>query len=92
MGGANIVSNLYAITSSGALSSAGNDFALYGSQQLASAVNITPDTKGLDIAFSITDGVTLGFGIDLDGNGVAAGQTGPNDAVFEGLKFKITAN
>ena len=91
MGGANIVSNLYAITSSGALSSAGNDFALYGSQQLASAVNITPDTKGLDIAFSITDGVTLGFGIN-HGNGVAVGQTGPNDAVFEGLKFKITAN
>ena len=90
MGGANIVSNLYAITSSGALSSAGNDFALYGSQKLASAVNITPDTKGLDIAFSITDGVTLGFGID-HGPGVAAGQTGPNDAVFEGLRFKITA-
>lgn len=93
MRGESVVTDLYAITSAGTLSSnAGDDFALFGSQILNSPISITPNTSNIDIGFSITDGVTLGF---VNGgppfNAPAQNTDAPVDAVFEGLKFLISA-
>ena len=86
MNGTSVVTDLYMTTSDGTLSTATiDDFAIYGSQTLGSSVSVTPETTGLNIAFSISDGVTLGFGS-------AASNAAPDDAVFEGLKFQISAN
>ena len=91
MGGETILTDLYMTTADGVeAKSAKQEAAFFASQKLVNEVIITPNTTELDIAFSITDGVVLGFGIDL-GGGIAGAQTGPNDAMFEGLKFKITA-
>lgn len=91
MDGETILTDLYMTTAAGVVAQyPEQEAAFFASQRLVDEVIITPDTTGLDIAFSITDGVVLGFGIDL-GGGLAASQTGPNDAMFEGLKFKITA-
>ena len=90
MGGENVVTNLYMMDAGGALSTQyANDFAIFGSQELTSSVNLSENTTNLDIAFSITDGVALGFD-DLQNN--ANAPTGPIDFVFQGIKFKITAN
>jgi len=79
--GVSIVSDLYMINSSGSLSNSFNDdFALYGSQKLSEPVTIDATTENIDIAFSITDGVSIGFN----------GGT-PDDAVWEGIQFVITA-
>ena len=92
MGGQSVITNLYMIDQNGSLSTSyNNDFAILGSQILSDQVIITPSTSSLDIAFSITDGVMVGFDIDFDQDNTTGTQTGPNDAVFEGLKFKITA-
>jgi len=92
MGGETILTDLYMTTADGVeAKSAKQEAAFFASQKLVNEVIITPNTTELDIAFSITDGVVLGFGIDF-GSGIAGAQTGPNDAMFEGLKFKITAN
>ena len=91
MGGETILTDLYMTTADGVeAKSAKQEAAFFASQKLVNEVIITPNTTELDIAFSITDGVVLGFGIDF-GSGIAGAQTGPNDAMFEGLKFKITA-
>ena len=91
MGGETILTDLYMTTADGVEArNAGQEAAFFASQTLVNEVIITPNTTELDIAFSITDGVVLGFGIDF-GSGIAGAQTGPNDAMFEGLKFKITA-
>ena len=91
MGGETILTDLYMTTADGVeAQNAGQEAAFFASQTLVNEVIITPNTTELDIAFSITDGVVLGFGIDF-GSGIAGAQTGPNDAMFEGLKFKITA-
>ena len=91
MGGETILTDLYMTTADGVeAKDAEQEAAFFASQKLVNEVIITPNTTELDIAFSITDGVVLGFGIDF-GSGIAGAQTGPNDAMFEGLKFKITA-
>ena len=93
MQGQRVVSDLYAITSGGILSTNSNDdFALFGSQILNQPISINPNTSNIDIAFSITDGVTIGF---VNGgppfNRPARNTDAPVDAVFEGLKFLISA-
>tara|TARA_B110000977_G_scaffold199253_1_gene286101 strand:+ start:58 stop:942 length:885 start_codon:yes stop_codon:yes gene_type:complete len=91
MGGETILTDLYMTTADGVEAiNANQEAAFFASQTMVDEVKITPDTTELDIAFSITDGVVLGFGIDF-GSGIENTQTGPNDAMFEGLKFKITA-
>lgn len=93
MQGQRVVSDLYAITSDGILSTNFNDdFALFGSQILSQPISINPNTSSIDIAFSITDGVTIGF---VNGgppfNRPARNTDAPVDAAFEGLKFLISA-
>ena len=84
MGSDTVVSDLYMLDSSGVESTSYNDdFALFGSQILTSPVTIRPETSSIDIAFSITDGVTVGF---------TSSYTGPKDAKLDGIKFKISAN
>ena len=91
MGGETILTDLYMTTADGVEAiNANQEAAFFAGQTMVDEVKITPDTTELDIAFSITDGVVLGFGIDF-GSGIENTQTGPNDAMFEGLKFKITA-
>ena len=91
MGGETILTDLYMTTADGVeAENADQEAAFFAIQTLVDEVIITPNTTELDIAFSITDGVVLGFGIDF-GSGIESAQTGPNDAMFEGLKFKITA-
>ena len=85
MGGETIVTDLYMATAAGVeAANQGEEAAFFGSQALSAPVTINPNTTSVDISFVITNGVTLGFP-----NG--AGR-GPYDAVFEGLKFRITAN
>ena len=85
MAGETVVTDLYMATTAGVeAANQGEEAAFFGSQKFSAPVTINPNTTSLDISFGITNGVTLGFP-----NG--AGR-GPNDAVFEGLKFKITAN
>ena len=92
-GGQSIVSDLYMIASDGTLSTGfANDFALYASQRLLAPVDVSVDTKNIDVAFSITDGVAIGFDTAFDlANSISASTRGPNDAVWEGLQFIITA-
>ncbi|MDA9318473.1 hypothetical protein N9Q54_01405 [Octadecabacter sp.] len=91
MGGVTILTDLYMTTADGVEAiNADQEAAFFASQKLVDEVNITPNTTELDIGFSITDGVVLGFGINF-GSGIEDDQTGPNDAMFEGLKFSITA-
>ena len=85
MAGETVVTDLYMATTSGVeAANQGEEAAFFGSQAFSAPVTINPNTTSLDISFVITNGVTLGFP-----NG--AGR-GPYDAVFEGLKFRITAN
>ena len=91
MGGETILTDLYMTTADGVeANSEAQEAAFFASQTLIEEVKITPNTTEIDIGFSITDGVVLGFGIDF-GSGIDNTQTGPNDAMFEGLKFNITA-
>ena len=83
MGGETIVTDLYMATAAGVEAEDENDEeAFFGSQIFSAPVTINPNTTSLDIAFGITNGVTLGFPN-------VAGR-GPDDAMFGGLKFKIT--
>ena len=93
MQGQRVVTDLFAITSDGILSTkADDDFALFGSQILNQSISITPNTSNIDIAFSITDGVTIGFANGGPPFNVPARNTdAPVDAAFEGLKFIIQA-
>lgn len=102
MRGETVVTDLYAITSAGELSTNfGDDFALFGSQILNQAITITPNTSNIDIGFSVTGGVTIGFtsgdptdtydAIAKTFNGTASAGHAPVDAVFDGLKFIVTA-
>lgn len=85
MNGEAVVSDLYMVDSTGALSSgAVNDFAIFGSQRLQSPVVVSPNTQQLDIGFTITDGVSIGFS-NQGGGGT------PVDAAFEGIRFRFSA-
>ena len=85
MAGETVVTDLYMATTAGVeAANQGEEAAFFGSQALSAPVTINPNTTSVDISFVITNGVTLGFPNE-------AGR-GPYDAVFEGLKFRITAN
>ena len=85
MAGETVVTDLYMATTAGVeASNPSEEAAFFGSQAFSAPVTINPNTAALDISFVITNGVTLGF--------PSGAGRGPNDAVFEGLKFKITAN
>lgn len=83
MQGLDIVSDLYMISSDGTLSTSfADDFAIYGSQRLLTPITVEAkdgERPIIDIGFSVTDGVTIGFDGDR-----------PDDAVFEGLKFNVS--
>ena len=83
MAGETVVTDLYMATTAGVeASNPSEEAAFFGSQAFSAPVTINPNTTSLDISFVITNGVTLGF---PNGTG-----RGPNDAMFGGLKFKIT--
>ena len=83
MAGETVVTDLYMATTAGVeASNPSEEAAFFGSQAFSAPVTINPNTTSLDISFVITNGVTLGFPNE-------AGR-GPNDAMFGGLKFKIT--
>lgn len=83
MRGQSVATDLFMITNTGVLSNSfDNDFALFGSQTLNNPISINPKTSNLDIGFSVTDGISLGF----DGS-----MTAPFDAVFNGLRFIVTS-
>mgnify|MGYP001063724458 FL=1 len=85
MAGEQVVSNLYMTDADGTTPSVSDETSkrILGSQVLGNQVTVTPSTSYIDVSFAITDGVAVGFKDD---------QTGPYDAVFEALKFQITAN
>ena len=87
MAGEQVVSNLYMTDADGTTPSSSESTSkrILGSQKLGNQVTVTPSTSNIDVSFAITDGVAIGF---PDAQNV----TGPHDAVFEALKFKITAN
>ena len=87
MAGEQVVSNLYMTDADGTTPSSSESTSkrILGSQELGNQVTVTPSTSNIDVSFAITDGVAIGFPNDQS-------LTGPHDAVFEALKFKITAN
>jgi len=87
MAGEQVVSNLYMTDADGTTPSSSESTSkrILGSQKLGNQVTVTPSTSNIDVSFAITDGVAIGFPS-------VQNVTGPNDAVFEALKFKITAN
>lgn len=102
MRGETVVTDLYAITSAGELSTnSGDDFALFGSQILNQAITVTPNTSNIDIGFSVTGGVAIGFSSGDPSAaydnanetflGTASAGHAPVDAVFDGIKFVVTA-
>jgi len=89
MGGETVVTDLYMATTAGVEASGPNEeAAFFGSQAFGTPVTISPNTASINISFGITDGVTLGF----PDRAVGGPERGPDDAIFEGLKFKMTAN
>ena len=84
MEGEQVVSNLYVTDADGTTQSNSEDTSkrILGSQILGNQVTVTPSTSNIDVSFVITDGVAVGMNINDE----------PYDAVFDGLKFKITAN
>lgn len=95
VGGQSVVSDLYMLTEAGVLSQQeSDDFALWGSQRLTIPAKISPTTKTLEIAISVTDGVVMAFD-HPDGNNNFTGCTDSNgcvyDAAWEGLKFIVRA-
>lgn len=83
MAGETVVTDLYMATTAGVeASNPSEEAAFFANQAFSAPVTINPNTTSLDISFVITNGVTLGFPN-------VAGR-GPNDAMFGGLKFKIT--
>jgi hypothetical protein len=89
MGGETVVTDLYMATTAGVEARGPNEeAAFFGSQAFGTPVTISPNTASINISFGITDGVTLGF----PDRAVGGPERGPDDAIFEGLKFKMTAN
>lgn len=89
MDGRTVVSDLYMIKTSGEMSNSwATDHAIYGSQRLQTPITINADSSSMDLGFSITDGVVVGFeDLNFDPS-----LTAPIDVVFEGLKFIISVN
>jgi len=93
VGGQSVVTDLYMLTEAGILSQQeSDDFALWGSQRLASPAKISPTTETLEIAISVTDGIVMAFD-HPDGNINFTGCSDLNgcvyDAAWEGLKFIV---
>lgn len=83
--GQSVATDLFMITNTGVLSNSfDNDFALFASQTLNNPISINPETSNLDIGFSVTDGIALGF----DNSNT---MTAPFDAVFQGLRFIVSS-
>ena len=95
VGSTTIYTDLYMVDSDGAASTSfSDDFAIMGTQELSTAVTINPATTGLDVGFSVTNGMSFGFMQNGDSEGgktcnQAAGCL--NDAVFDGIKFLVKA-
>ena len=95
VGSATIYTDLYMVDSDGAASTSfADDFAIMGAQELSTAVTINSATTGLDVGFSVTNGMSFGFMQNGDSEGgktcnQAAGCL--NDAVFDGIKFLVKA-
>lgn len=83
--------NLFMLNSAGGQSiNLASDDSVLASQDITDVV-ISPNTKGLNIAFTVTDSVSLVF--------TQAGQTGCSgsvdcvmDSAWDGMKFLVTAN
>ena len=81
--GVTVTTDLYLINNSGALSSGcATDFAFFAAQRLVNDIDITPETKGLNIAVSLMGSVSVGF---MDSN-----ISAPTDAMFNGLQFYVS--
>ena len=95
VGSTTIYTDLYMVDSDGAASTSfADDFAIMGAQELSTAVTINSATTGLDVGFSVTNGMSFGFMQNGDSEGgktcnQAAGCL--NDAVFDGIKFLVKA-
>lgn len=95
VGSTTVYTDLYMVDSDGAASTSfSDDFAIMGVQELSTAVTINPATTGLDVGFSVTNGMSFGFMQNGDSEGgktcnQAAGCL--NDAVFDGIKFLVKA-
>jgi len=75
-----------------------SDTGILASQKIAN-VKISPNTTGLNIAFSVTDGIALNFlggGANMDGGSESCGAAGGNYCVVDvgwlGMNFIVTAN
>ena len=85
--GVTVTTDLYLVKADGTLSNGcAADHAFFAVQSLPNPVNITGDTRGLDIAISLSGAVSVGFTAD------PANNAAPNDVMFNGLQFIITSN
>jgi len=98
VGSTSISTDLYMVDSVGkASSSFDDDFAIMGVQELSTAVTINPATTGLDVGFSVTNGMSFGFlkngdSADVEGKIKCSQAAGClYDAVFDGIKFLVKA-
>lgn len=83
--GTTTITDLYMITSSGNLSSDGQDFAVYADQTLDQPVTISPDTQDIDLGISVTNGALLSFIQSGADNYI-------EDAMINGVKILVRAN
>ena len=95
VGTTTVVTDLYMLDSNGVLSTQESDnFAIFGNQTLSSPVSITGNTTSIDVGFSVTNGMSFGF-IDAgetEGGNLCTSSSGClYDAVFDGLKFIVSA-
>ena len=81
--GTTTITDLYMITSSGNLSSDGQDFAIYADQTLAQPVTISPETNNIDLGISVENGAMLNFLNDA---------VTVSDAVISGMKILVREN
>lgn len=95
VGSTTTYTDLYMLDSDGAASTSfDDDYALMGVQELNTPAIITPATTGLDVGVSVTNGMSFGFmqNGDSDGGPTCNQANGClNDAVFDGLKFLVSA-
>ena len=89
--GTTTITDLYMINSSGALSSDGQDFAIYADQTLAEPITISPTSQNIDLGISVTNGASLGFYENGD-SGCADVNGCLGDALFNGMKILVTSN
>jgi hypothetical protein len=99
VGSTTILTDLYMVDSDGDASERfADDFAIMGTQELGTAVTITPATTSLDVGFSVTNGMSFGFmkngdSVDTGAEIITCNQAAGclYDAVFDGIKFLVKA-